>query len=105
MTKQKEKLQDQRKNLMKQLAQIGPFMEGTLTVTPRMCRSTGCACQRGKKHLAMYLTWKEDQKTRSLYIPVNRQKEAKAMSQTYKKLKPLLRKLSGTHKKLLVLKE
>lgn len=94
-----------RKRLMKKVAGIGPFIEGTLAVTPRMCGAKGCACRRGQKHMAMYLTWKEDRKTRSLYIPVERQKEAVAMNKTYKKLKKLIRTLSDIQKKILAHKE
>lgn len=80
-------------------------MEGSLSVTERMCGQKSCVCRRGKKHRAMYLTWKEDGKTRSMYIPVAKQKEALAMSQNYKKLKTLIRKLSDFHKKALTHKD
>jgi hypothetical protein len=102
MILQAKTLRKRKAKAKKQLTRIGPFIEGTLAVTRRMCGGTGCACRRGKKHAAMYLTWKDDQETRSLYIPVGRQKEAQAMSRNYKKLKKLIRKLSDIHKKLLV---
>jgi hypothetical protein len=92
-----------RKKLMKKLAQVGPFIEGSLTVTPRMCGTKGCACHHGKKHLAMYFTWKEDKKTKSLYVPVDRQKEARVMTGNYKKLKIILKILSNLNKKILAL--
>ena len=91
--------------LMKKLGLIEPFIEGTLAVTGRMCGNEGCVCHRGQKHLAMYLTWKEDRKTRSLYIPVGRQKEALIMNQNYKKMKKLIRTVSDIQKKILVRKD
>jgi hypothetical protein len=102
MRKIKKKLVLRRKKLLKKLDKAGPFIEGSLAVTPRMCGIAGCVCHRGKKHSAMYLTWKEDQKTKSLYIPVERQKEALAMNRNYKKVKKIIKSLSELHKKMLV---
>jgi hypothetical protein len=102
MNTQQNRLNQRRKTLIKRMTRVGPFIEGTLSVTQRMCGSTGCVCHRGKKHSAMYLTWKEDQESRSLYIPVRRHKDALAMSRNYKKLKQLIRKLSDLHKKVLI---
>ena len=99
------KLALRRKKLMEQVAQVGPFIEGTLAVTQRMCGAKECLCQRGKKHEAMYLTWKEEGKTRSIYVPVSRQKEALLMSLNYKKLKKLIRSISDLHKEALIHKE
>jgi len=90
---------------LKQASKTGPFIEGTLAITPRMCSSKGCVCHRGKKHLAMYLTWKQNKKTRSMYVPVGRQEQALAMNRNYKNLKKVIRKLSDIYKKLLVLKD
>ncbi len=87
------------------LGRIGPFIEGSLSVTKRMCGSEGCACHRGQKHSAMYLTWKEDRKTKSLYIPVGCQEEALAMNRNYKIIKKVIRMLSELNKKLLVIKD
>ena len=96
---------ERRKNMIKKVAGIAPFIEGTLAITERMCGGKGCVCRRGKKHRAMYLTWKEERKTRSMYIPVAKQKEALVMSENYKKLKKLIRRLSNLHKKALIAKD
>jgi len=49
----------------------------------------------------MFLTWKENQKTQTLYIPVAHLKEAELWSKNYKRLKKQIRKVSDFHKKLL----
>jgi hypothetical protein len=49
----------------------------------------------------MYLTWKKNQKTQALYIPVANQNEAELWNQNYKKLKKQIREISDFHKKLL----
>lgn len=90
-----------RKMMLRGLAKAGPFIEGSLTTVLRICGKKGCACERGKKHPAMFFTWKKDQVTQTLYVPVARQKLARECSRNYKKLKKMLRKLSDLQKKLL----
>lgn len=105
MYKQNKILTKKRKAVLKKVIKIGPFIEGTLAVTQRMCGAKKCTCLRGKKHKAMYLTWKEKQETRSMYVPVRRQEEALEMSRNYKKVKKLIRILSNMNKKSLARKK
>ena len=96
-------IQKEQKRLIRSLSQIGPVVEGSLSTVRRICGNPRCQCRKDptKKHPAMYLTWKENQKTQALYIPVANQKEAELWSQNYKKLKKQIRKVSDFHKKLL----
>jgi hypothetical protein len=55
----------------------------------------------GKKHQAMYLTWKEEKKTKALYIPVAYKKEAEIWSANYKKLKKQIKDFCDFYKTLL----
>lgn len=105
MKLQVKPMERRRKTLMRKLAKTGPFIEGSLAVTPQKCASKNCVCHHGKPHQAMFLTWKEDGKTRSMYIPVDRRKEALEMNRNYRKLKKLVRSLSGHNKKALVIKK
>ena len=100
----KKQIRLKNKLLMK-LIHRDSFFEGTLAVTERMCGSKVCPCKRGKKHKAMYLTWKEERKTKSMYVPVKKQTEALVLSENYKKLKKIIRELSELHKTALVQKE
>lgn len=99
----KENLQKKQQKLMISLSQVGPFIEGSLSTVARICGKPNCRCRKDptKKHLAMYLTWKEDNKTKALYIPVAHLEEAKLWNANYKKLKKQIRKVSDFHKKLL----
>jgi len=95
--------QKKQKQLIRSLSQIGPVVEGSLSTVRRICGNPRCKCRTdpAKKHPAMYLTWKENQKTKSLYIPVANQKEAELWSQNYKKLKKQTKEVSDFHKELL----
>jgi len=106
MKSQHKSLENKKNKLIATLTKGTPFIEGSLSITLRTCASKGCACHRGKKHPSMGLTWKDpEQKTKSIYIPVEKQKQAKQWSSNYKKLKLTIRKLSDVYKQLLVLKE
>ncbi len=99
-------IKKEQKRLIRSLSQIGPVIEGSLSTVRRICGNPRCQCRTdpAKKHPAMYLTWKENQKTQALYVPVANQKEAELWSQNYKKLKKQIREVSDFNKKLLRLK-
>lgn len=101
--KDKTAVQKKQKMLIRSLSQVGPIVEGTLSTVRRICGTPGCRCRTNpaKKHPAMFLTWKENQKTQTLYIPVAHLKEAELWSKNYKRLKKRIRKVSDFHKKLL----
>ena len=65
-----------------QIAQIGPFVEGSL-----------CEFKRaGRKSSSWHLTFKVKNKTRTVYVPVNMLKEVRQWTQQYRRLKQLIRK-------------
>ena len=103
MIKVKENLQEKQKKLIEWLSQVGPFIEGSLSTVARPCGNPNCRCRKDptKKHPSTYLTWKENKKTKALYIPVAHLEDAELWNANYKKLKKQIRKVSDFHKKLL----
>lgn len=100
--KSKQNLLKKQKKLLEQLAKIGPFVEGSLSVVNRICGTKTCRCMNGgKKHPAMFLTWKDKRKTKALYIPVKKHKIVKLYHQNYKKLKKIIRSVSDVQKMLI----
>jgi len=70
-----------REAVLRQIAGIGPFIEGTLVKLPRKdCR-----------HVAHRLTFKVKGKTHAVYVPLDRVKDVEAWSREYKRLKKLIR--------------
>jgi hypothetical protein len=67
---------------LKQLAQVGPFVEGTLSEYKRA----------GRKASSWHLTYKIEGKTRTVYVPVDMVEEVRQWTEQFRQLKQLIRK-------------
>jgi hypothetical protein len=73
-----------RQAALRRIAQIGPFLEGSL-----------CSFKRpGCKRPGWHLTFKQQAKTRTVYVPIDLVVEVKQWTRTYKQLKQLIREVS-----------
>ena len=73
-----------REAILRQIAGIGPFIEGTLVRLPRKdCR-----------HVAHRLTFKVQGKSRAVYVPLDRVKDVEVWTKEYKRLKRLVRSVT-----------
>jgi hypothetical protein len=104
--KRKNFLFKKQKKLRNEFVHLGPFLEGSIGIVKRICGTSTCRCRKdqNKKHPAMFLTWKENKITKTLYIPVKKHKEAIVLNNNYKKLKKLIRQLSDIQKKFIAAK-
>lgn len=106
MNKKKHVLGKEQDNLLKKVSDLSPWIEGTLVNTTRICGKKNCICHTGgKKHSVMYITWKENGKTVSLYVPKKLEPEIKRWVENYKGLKELIRKISNIQKDIVRLRE
>ena len=80
-----------RQAALRQVAQLGPFVEGSLSPFKR----PGCA-QPG-----WHLTFKAHGRTRTLYVPMELVAEVKQWTQNYRRLKKLVRQITR-HSRALV---
>ena len=99
----KQNLRKKQKKLIESLSHVGPFIEGSLSTVARPCGNPNCRCRKDptKKHPSTYLTWKENKKTKALYIPVAHLEDAELWSANYKELKKRIKKVSDFYKTLL----
>jgi hypothetical protein len=80
----KNRFVTRREAILRQIAQIGAFIEGTLVKLPRKdCR-----------HVAHRLTFKVKGKTRAVYVPLDRVKDVETWIREYKRLKHLIRSVT-----------
>ncbi len=99
-------LETRRHRFVNQIASLGPWIEGTFVATSRRCGKKNCAChQGGTKHPVLYLTWKENGKTRSLYVPKRWEREVRTWVDNYKKLKTLIREVTLLQRQRIGLRE
>ena len=76
----KNRFVTRREAVLRQIAGIGPFIEGTLVKLPRKdCR-----------HVAHRLTSKVKGKTRAVYVPLDRVRDVETWTKAYKRLKKLI---------------
>ena len=102
----KLQLQTKRQNLLRQLQNLDPWIEGSLVSTSRKCGKKNCVCHHnGPKHPVLFVTGKEAGKTVCLYIPRQLEAEVKQWVQNYKKLKALIRQISEVQKEIIRLRE
>ncbi len=77
----KNRFVTRREAVLRQIAGIGPFIEGTLVKVPHKdCR-----------HVAHRLTFKIDRKTHAVYVPLDRVKDVESWTKEYKRLKELIK--------------
>ena len=69
---------------LRQIAQVGPFLEGALCQFKR----PGCAKP------GWHLTFKQKGRTRTVYVPMDLVSEVKSWTRTYKHLKKLIRQVT-----------
>lgn len=81
-----QKLQKRREALLQRLAQVGPFVEGSIVRLPHP------SCD----HVACRLTFKVRGQTKAVYVPVDLVKEVEQWHRNYKRLKKLTRQITKT---------
>lgn len=71
-------LKRKRAGLLKKLAGIAPFIDGSIVTVRRRCGNKNCKCYReDKKHESYYLHYKVKGITKAVYIPVDMEDEVK----------------------------
>jgi len=91
---------------MRQLKRIGPMIGETVTIVQRKCGKKSCACHHdGPKHPAMFITWKEERKTKALYVPRAMEKDVQLWAENHRTLRALIRRITEIQKQILRLRE
>ena len=90
------------RKVLERLAQLGPFLPASLTITRTRCGNPRCRCAReGPIHETALLTWKEDGKTRTLHVPRELRSEVAQWIEEWKKLKRLIDAMAGAQRQFL----
>jgi hypothetical protein len=91
---------------LKRLRKIKPFVQGSLSFTKKRCGNPRCLCaQEGPIHEVSLLTWKEQNRTRTLYVPIELRQEVDRWVQEGKLLKRLVAEVSQAQREFLTSKK
>jgi hypothetical protein len=91
------------RRILARLRAMKPFLEGSLTVSTKRCGRPTCRCvTEGPRHATALLTWKEDQKTRTLYVPLALRATVAAWVEEGKRLKELSHAMSVAQREFLM---
>jgi hypothetical protein len=97
---------DQGRHILERIRKIRPFLQGSLSITKKRCGNLTCRCvKEGPIHEAALLTWKEGQKTRTLYVPIELRQEVAAWVEEGKTLKGLIAEMSKAQREFLISKK
>ena len=96
-------LEKRRDAKIKQLQELGPVLQGSITTLKTTCGKPNCKCARGEKHTSTVLSKKVNGKTKSLYIPNDMVSEAKKWVMENKKLRKLQKEISDYNEQILKL--
>jgi len=106
MNRERRSLEKKREQPLQRILTLAPWMEGTLVTTTRRCGKKNCACHHeGPKHSVAYVTWKENGKTVSLYVPKGLETEVKTWVDNYRRLKEIAREVSNIQRQIVRLRE
>jgi len=91
-----------RDSLIKKLADISPFVDGSLVKIKRRCGNKNCKCfLKDEKHESYSLMYKIKGVTKAVYVPVDLEDEVRKWNLEHKKLKKLIAEISRTNKEII----
>lgn len=79
---------------LKKVAVRKPILIASLAEIERVCGKPSCRCQRGFKHRVCQLTYRDQGKNHSMYVPVDFVEEVRSWIEEYHKLQTLLKEIS-----------
>ena len=83
--------------LLKRLGQVGPFLGASLVCVKHRCGNPRCRCASGEKHPSWRLTYKDpQQKTVTVYVPVDLLKDVRQWVKNYRTFKSLASEISAS---------
>lgn len=94
-------LETRRTALLKQLAEVGPFVQGSFCTRAVKCGKPGCRCAEGRPHEACVLTKKVRGKTKTTHVPRDLHDEVQAWANQYKRLKALMKEISDVSEQII----
>jgi hypothetical protein len=88
--------------LIKKLADIGPFVDGSFVKIKRRCGNKNCKCYlKDEKHESYCLMYKTKGVTKAVYVPVDLEEQVRSWNKEHKRLKRILSEVSKINKEII----
>lgn len=94
-------LEARRDAKLRQLAEAGPLVQGSLARIGVTCGNPNCKCARGEKHVSHILTKKVRGKSKSLYVPLDMVETVRKWVEEHRRAKRLLKEVSELNEKII----
>ena len=72
-------------------------LRGSISVRWRVCGKSGCRCARGERHEAMYVVYRQANRTTQIYVPKEWEARVRQWVKRYGEVRELLERLSGVY--------
>jgi hypothetical protein len=79
---------------LKKLAPGGPLLAASLAQIAKRCGRPTCHCAHGTPHTAYHLTYNDQGKSRTVYVPRDLVDEVRSWIDNHRRLKRLLKEIS-----------
>lgn len=73
------------------------LMRGNISVRQRVCGKSNCRCVQGRRHEAMVVVYRRENRTTQLYVPKAYEARVRQWVKRYGEVRELLEKLSGVY--------
>ena len=85
------------RNRARELLREDGVLRGNISVRLRVCGKPGCRCARGERHEAMYVVYRQANRTTQIYVPKAWEGRVRQWVKRYREVRELLEKLSGLY--------
>lgn len=73
------------------------LMRGSISVRLRVCGKPRCRCAQGRRHEAMFVVYRRNNRTTQLYVPRDWEGRVRQWVERYGQVRQILEKLSGIY--------
>jgi hypothetical protein len=97
-----KELEARRSALLRQLARVGPLVEGSLATVDRKCGTPSCRCHHGgPRHRQVALRRRQDGRSHSTHVPKQLEETVRQWNEEHKRVKRLLKEISALSEQII----
>lgn len=94
-------LRGRARSLRSRMRKIGSMIQGSVIFRQMTCGKPNCRCRKGFPHTYLCVTYKDQGKTKTIYVHKSREGEALILARNYKQHKELLKQLTRVNLEIL----